>query len=213
MRHDDDSGDDRNDGADRQPRPPVEPLSETDVRERFAQWFTEGDLEYRDARHTFNYQAALGVLAERFDVDAGPGDDAFERELLESRATVDRHEYTRDCIASTNTEVILADDGFPDTSPAEFREYTDADVYPLLRLESLAESLIDDHAEFGAFEDALVDRMASALEGEYVALKTIVAYRRGLNVGTVDRADAGRRSPTSDRAGTAASSTRGCWIT
>ncbi|MWV40595.1 amidohydrolase family protein [Natrialba sp. INN-245] len=169
---------------------PVEPLSETDVRERFARWFTEGDLEYRDARHTFNYRAALGVLAERFDVDAGPGDDAFERELLESRATVDRHEYTRDCIASTNTDVILTDDGFPDTSPAEFREYTDADVYPLLRLEALAESLIDDHAEFGAFEDALVDRMESALEGEYVALKTIVAYRRGLNVGTADRADA-----------------------
>ncbi|MFP8953527.1 amidohydrolase family protein [Natrialbaceae archaeon A-arb3/5] len=164
---------------------PVEPLSATDVRERFAQWFTEGDLSNRDARHTLNYRAVLGVLAERFD-----GTPANEAELLEQRATVDRRRYTRECLADTGTDVILTDDGFPEMDPDEFREYTDATVHPLLRLEPLAESLIDEHERFAAFENALVDRVAAALDGDYVGLKTIVAYRRGLNVGPADRADA-----------------------
>ncbi len=164
---------------------PVEPLSGGTVREGFAQYFTEGELATRDARNTLNYRAALGVLAERFD--AGPDD---ERTLLERRASVDLPSYTRECIAETGTERILADDGFPDLSPAEFREYTDAEVHPLLRLEPLIEELLDEHRAFDEFEAAFENRIEEALDGEHVALKTIAAYRRGLDVGAPDRADA-----------------------
>lgn len=161
----------------------VEALPDDGFADAFAGVFTEGDLDARDARHTLNYRAALGVLAERFDA-------TDEEALLARRAEVDLREYARDCVAETNTEAILVDDGYPDTTPAEFREYVDADVYPMLRLESAIERLIDEHEEFGAFEEAFVDRVGAALEGEYVALKSIAAYRRGLNIGAPDRTDA-----------------------
>lgn len=166
---------------------PVESLSESSVTTEFAQVFTEGNLNTRDARHTLNYRAALGVLGEQFEID--PND---EKALLNRRADVELKEYTRDCIAETNTETILVDDGFPDTSPETFQEYTDADVYPMLRLEPVIEELIANHDTFGPFESAFKDRIRSALSDDYVALKSIIAYRRGLNVRNPSREAAQR---------------------
>ena len=161
----------------------VERLAMETIEDGFAQYFTEGDLSDRDARHTLNYRAALGVLAERFDADR-------EENLLARRAGVDHKAYTRECIAGTNTEVILVDEGYPARPVAEFREETDAAVYPMLRLEPVIEALIDEHAGFDAFETAFEERVSAALSGEHVALKSIAAYRRGLNVGPEDRTDA-----------------------
>jgi predicted TIM-barrel fold metal-dependent hydrolase len=163
----------------------VERLDAETVEEAFAGYFTEGALADRDARHTLNYRAALGVLAERFDAD--PDDEA---ELLARRAAVDGATYTRQCIAATNTGTILVDEGYPDRQVAAFRGEVDAAVHPMLRLEPVVEELITEHAEFEAFERAFRERVAAALDGEYVALKSIAAYRRGLNVGRRDRADA-----------------------
>lgn len=167
---------------------PVEPLDGETIQGSFAGYFTEGDLPPRDARHTLNYRAALGILAERFDADGDDGAD--EDALLARRAAVDLEPYSRELIASTDTGTILVDDGYPDVSPAEFRAYTDATVHPLLRIEPVVEELIDGHSRFDAFDAAFEERVARALDGEYVGLKSIVAYRRGLNVGNPDRADA-----------------------
>jgi len=163
----------------------IAPLSADGIDESFPTIFTEGDLDARDARHTLNYRAALGVLADRFDAD--PADEAA---LLARRGAVDHASYTRACIAETGTEAILVDEGFPGMPAAEFARYTDADVHPMLRLEPLVEALIGDHTDFGEFEAAFEDRLDTALGGEYVALKSIAAYRRGLNVGPRDRTDA-----------------------
>lgn len=163
---------------------PVEPLDGETIRGSFASYFTEGDLAPADARHTLNYRAALGLLAEQF------GGEADEAELLARRAAVDPRDYSRELIATTDTDAILVDDGYPDVSPAEFRAYTDATVHPLLRIESVVEDLIDECAEFDAFDAAFEERVTGALDGEYVGLKSIVAYRRGLDVGNPDRADA-----------------------
>ena len=163
----------------------VERLDAETVEEAFAGYFTEGALADRDARHTLNYRAALGVLAERFDAD--PDDEA---ELLARRAAVDGATYTRQCIAATNTGTILVDEGYPDRPVAAFRGEVDAAVHPMLRLEPVVEELITEHGEFEAFERAFREHVAAALDGEYVALKSIAAYRRGLNVGRRDRADA-----------------------
>lgn len=163
----------------------IEPLSADGIEGTFPGIFTEGALDTRDARHTLNYRAALGVLAERFGVER----DA-EAELLARRGAVDHAEYTRDCIAASNTEAILVDEGFPGTPAGAFADTTDADVYPMLRLEPVIEELLSEHAAFSAFETAFESRVEAALDGEYVALKTIAAYRRGLTVGSRDRADA-----------------------
>lgn len=175
----------------------VETLPTDRFEEAFARCFTEGALEARDARHTLNYRAALGVMADRFDVD--PDDEAS---LLDRRADRELAAYTRECIAATNTEAILVDDGYPETPYEEFRTYTDADVHPLCRLESLIETLLADHGTFSAFEAAFVDRLEGALDGEYVGLKSIAAYRRGLAIGSPDRS-AARAAFEDVRAGSA----------
>lgn len=163
----------------------IEPLSPAGIEETFPGIFTEGALATRDARHTLNYRAVLGVLADRFGADP----DA-EAELLAHRGDVEHSEYTSECIAATNTEAILVDEGFPGMPAREFARHTDADVYPMLRLEPVIEELLSEHGEFAAFETAFRDRVEEALDGEYVALKTIAAYRRGLDIGPRDRADA-----------------------
>lgn len=163
----------------------IEPLSGETIDETFPGIFTEGALDTRDARHTLNYRAALGVLADRFDTP-----QSAEAELLARRGEVNHARYTRDCIAETGTEAILIDEGFPGLSAREFTQYTDADVFPMLRLEPLIEELYAEHSAFTAFETAFQNRVAEALDGEYVALKSIAAYRRGLTVGSRDRADA-----------------------
>jgi hypothetical protein len=69
----------------------IEPLSSAGFEETFPGIFTEGALDTRDARHTLNYRAVLGVLADRFGADL----DA-ETELLARRAEVNHAGYIHD---------------------------------------------------------------------------------------------------------------------
>jgi hypothetical protein len=161
----------------------VEPQPSETIREAFSTFFTEGELSPTHARHTLNYRAALALLADSFD-------ETDETKLLERRAEVDLRSYSCDLIERTNTEVILADDGFPDISPEEFGSYTDADVQPILRIEPVLEELIDRHDDFGDVESGFERIVMDALTDDYVALKSIVAYRTGLNVENPDRGDA-----------------------
>ena len=166
---------------------PVEPLETETVRDSFSSFFTEGALSANHARHTLNYRAALELLDEQFGESTTSEFSTDETTLLARRAEVDTETYTRELIAETNTEIILADNGFPDVSPKEFQSYTDADVHPIVRIEPIIESLYEEYAEFGAFESAFDAALEDALAGSAVALKTIVAYRTGLAVGTPDR--------------------------
>ena len=161
----------------------VEPQSTETIREAFSTFFTEGELSPRHARHTLNYRAALSLLRSHFETDD-------EAELLRRRSAVDLESYSRELIDQTGTEVILADDGFPDLSPTEFQAYTDADVRPILRIEPVVEGLVGAHDTFGDVVDEFETTVTEALAGDYVALKSIVAYRTGLNVGAPDRSDA-----------------------
>ena len=158
----------------------VEPLSREAVTESFASYFTEGNLSQANARHTLNYRAVVDLLAERFG-------NEDEETLLERRANVDLEPYSRELIGQTNIDCILVDDGFPDLTPAEFEEYTDADIQPIHRIENTAEELIAEHDSLSSFEDAFVDHLDDVLTGEFVGLKTIVAYRTGLDVRRHDR--------------------------
>jgi hypothetical protein len=160
---------------------PVTELPEDSFAEEFPLLFTEGDLDPSDARHTVHYRRALRFLREYFDAEA-------ETELLARRRAVDLQAYTRELIDRSGTGVVLADDGFPDTSPAEFRSYTSADVHPILRLEPIVEELLPDHGSLGALVDAFESRVDEALSGPYVGLKSIAAYRCGLEIMTPEAA-------------------------
>jgi predicted TIM-barrel fold metal-dependent hydrolase len=63
-------------------------------------------------------------------------------------------------------------------------------VRPILRLETLAEALILEHDTYEAMLESFLFQVSRAQAEGYVALKSIVAYRSGLDVRPVSPADA-----------------------
>lgn len=162
----------------------VGPINDIDP-ETFAGYFTEGPTS-EHARHTVHYRSGLELLRERFDAET-------EAELLARRAAVDFESYARDVMADADISHIVQDTGYPDGSdPTEFARYTDAEIYPVLRIENVGEELVEAHEGFAGFEAAFERRVRGALEGRHVGLKSIAAYRSGLDVGSPSRGDAAR---------------------
>ena len=91
--------------------------------------------------------------------------------MYEHRLASDPAEYAAGLLRATNTEVLLVDDGFPHegegTSWDELGELAGCAARPVLRLETRGE-----HAS---------DEAETARERGYAALKTIAAYRGGLD--------------------------------
>jgi hypothetical protein len=108
------------------------------------------------------YRRAIRELAALFGVEAD------EEAVLEYRLAADPREYARRLVAETNTELLLLDDGYPPPDAGlsweEFADWVDIPARPVLRLET--HSLAD---------------VAVARERGYAALKTIAAYRGGLD--------------------------------
>jgi uncharacterized protein len=111
------------------------------------------------------YRRAIPVLAEHL------GCEPDERAVYERRLASDPAEYTASLLRATNSEVLLVDDGFPPegegTTWDELGELAGCRALPVLRLETRGE-----HA---------AEEAATARERGYAALKTIAAYRGGLD--------------------------------
>jgi hypothetical protein len=161
---------------------PVMELPGEDFDQVFPTLFCEGDLRPADARHTVHYRRVLRFLADHFEGES-------ESELLAARRHVNLKEFTEELIDKSGTAAILADDGYPDTSPQEFRSYTTADVFPILRLEPIIEALLPEVKRLDALTAKFESRVKAALAGEYVGLKSIAAYRCGLDIAGPDEAE------------------------
>ncbi len=111
------------------------------------------------------YRRAIGALAELFDLP--PTEEA----VLEHRLRSDPAAYARSLLAPTNTELLLLDDGYPPTDVGtgweEFRDLVGVPAHPVLRLETRGERAAEE--------------VAAARAGGFAALKTIAAYRGGLD--------------------------------
>jgi hypothetical protein len=111
------------------------------------------------------YRRALRLLAEHL------GCAPDERAVYEHRLAADPSEYASGLLQATNTEVLLIDDGYPPpdegTTPGELGELAGCRALPVLRLETR-----------GARAAA---ETTAAREDGFAALKTIAAYRGGLD--------------------------------
>jgi uncharacterized protein len=117
------------------------------------------------------YRRAVRELAAFF------GCEPVEAAVYEHRLAADPEAYASALLRATNTELLLVDDGFPPPGEAveweRLGELAGCASRPVLRIERVA-------GELGA--EAVSEAVAGARGQGFAGLKTIAAYRTGLEV-------------------------------
>jgi predicted TIM-barrel fold metal-dependent hydrolase len=103
--------------------------------------------------------------------------------------------YIRDLLEDSGVAGLLVDDGFPlpRVPSSEFRTTVGGKtpVHRVARIETMLVDVREGAKDLGALEEAFDAEMdAAAADATTVAFKSIIAYRTGLDVTPVDRADA-----------------------
>ena len=109
-----------------------------------------------------------------------------EETVLAARAEKDARELVGALLWAANIETLLLDTGYPPPEKvlpgAELARLGDCRVEPMLRLETLMERLISEHESLEEAKEALVVTLDDVRGQGYAALKSIAAYRTGLNI-------------------------------
>jgi uncharacterized protein len=117
------------------------------------------------------YRRAIALLADHL------GCEPTEQAVYELRLALDPAQYASSLLRATNTELLLVDEGFPSldvgTSWQELGQLAGCEARPVMRIEQVAERVGGD-----GIREAVVGARAQG----YVALKTIAAYRGGLDL-------------------------------
>jgi hypothetical protein len=133
---------------------------------------------------TISYQRAVQLLARELSCE--PREEA----ILDRRLNSDPQQYASELLRAAGAEVLLLDEGYPPASEklstAEMGALAGCPAHPVLRLETLA---ID---ERGILADQSRTRVVAARDDGYMALKTVVAYRGGLDLEALEPATAAR---------------------
>jgi hypothetical protein len=140
-----------------------------------------------DVPHTLSYRWAIRELAELLDCAATP--DAVHA----ARRARGVAWMTREIVVRGNFKTWLIDTGYgADTTYAldELRGLAPCRIDEILRLEPLIERLILDSADFDGFLDAYRASIDGLRARGIVGLKSVIAYRTGLVLETVDRTTA-----------------------
>ncbi len=129
-----------------------------------------------------------------------------EEAVFAARAGRDAAELTAELLRSANVEALLVDTGYPPPEVVlpqdELAKLGDCRTEPMLRLEILMESLLAEHDSLREVSEALAVALDDVRGQGYVALKSIVAYRTGLDVRewTEEEAEASLREYRRDAA-------------
>ena len=157
---------------------------------RYRRWFTESTSAIIHAQHVPNtifYRTALRWLAEVLDCEP------TEAAVTAARAAYPEKQWVQRLFADANIEVLLCDYGFGGADAYEheqMQQLAPCRVEPILRLERLAEELILVSNSFQELTGRYVAAVERARSNGYVALKSIIAYRTGLAIDNIARADA-----------------------
>jgi predicted TIM-barrel fold metal-dependent hydrolase len=126
------------------------------------------------------YRRLVRALSGFFGCE--PGEEA----VLAARKERDTTGLTGALLRAANIETLLLDTGYPlpeEVLPrAELAKLGDCRVEPMLRLETLMERLLAEHDSLEEVKEALADALDDVRGRGYVALKSIAAYRTGLDV-------------------------------
>jgi predicted TIM-barrel fold metal-dependent hydrolase len=126
------------------------------------------------------YRRLIQTLAIFFDCEPE------EEPVFAARSEMGGRELTAALLRAANVDTLLLDTGFP--APAEvlpvpeLGELGGCRAEPVLRLEVLMENLLAERDSLAGTEKALAAALDDVRGQGYVALKSIVAYRTGLEV-------------------------------
>ena len=156
----------------------------------FQRWFTESvdpQVHARDVPHSLVFRTGVRWLAELRDWAPPLG------AVLAARLAHPYEAGTRRLFQEANISLLLCDYGYQSSqaySHTELQALLPCRVEPMLRLETLAEQLIVQSDTFAQLIEAFVASVGQARADGYVALKSIVAYRTGLDVLPTSSAEA-----------------------
>ena len=146
------------------------------------------------------YRRLIRTLADFLECE--PEEEA----VFAARTRRDGRELTGALLRAANIDTLLLDTGFPPPEKVlpvpELGELGGCRTEPMLRLEILMEGLLAEHDSLEKREEALAAELDDVRGQGYVALKSIAAYRTGLDIqewpreeaeGIVPRIQAGRQ--------------------
>ena len=123
---------------------------------------------------TIMYQRAVELLA--IELGCEPREEA----ILDRRRESGPLQYASELLRGAGAQALLLDEGYPPASEAlstaEMGTLADCPAHPVLRLETLPTN------EDGGLPEHSLARVATARAAGYLALKSIVAYRGGLDL-------------------------------
>jgi predicted TIM-barrel fold metal-dependent hydrolase len=147
--------------------------------------FTESSDFGMRSKHvttTLFYRRLLREMATFFDCE--PKEEA----ILTARQQLDEQDLIRRFLRAANFDVMFIDKGYPPQdlllSDATVSDLANCRVEPMLRVELLMQRLITENATLSAVIEALRVALNDVRSQGYVALKSIVAYRTGLDIQT-----------------------------
>ncbi len=154
-------------------------------------YFSEsGDplVKQRDVPHSIMWMWGIRELADYFGCDPTP------EAVLAARNSRNLQEYANDMWTRQNSELLMIDyygfGGGQNYTPEEMAMTFNQKIEKLLRLETFAQDKILENSTFSRFIEAFTAGVEGAKAAGHIGLKSIIAYRTGLDIGWVTRDEA-----------------------
>ncbi len=145
-------------------------------------------MQREHVQTTLLYRRLIHEMAAFFDCE--PNEDA----VLEARRGCGGDALIGDLLRAARIEALLIDQGYPPQDQvvpdAELGRLAGCRIFPMLRVEVLMQELIAAHDTLDAVVEALQATLVDVRARGYVALKSIAAYRTGLDIRTWPRQEA-----------------------
>jgi hypothetical protein len=149
--------------------------------------FTESSDPEMRSKHvatTLFYRRLIREMATFFACEQ------TEEAVLAARQQHDDQSLVSKFLQAANFDILFVDKGYPPPelllSDTKVSDLANCRVAPILRVELLMQHLIVENGTFSAVVEALRAALNDVRGQGYVALKSIVAYRTGLNIRTWD---------------------------